>query len=150
MMFVKKTDGKLRRCIDYRELNKITNKDTHPLPLIKKVLDRVGRARYFTKLDIKDAYHNILIKKEDEWKKTFSTILEIDEYLFMPFEVCNALAAFQPWINKVHMEYIAMCCIVYLNDVLMLSKTLRQHGRDINKILEAIQKSGRKMKFSKC
>ena len=71
IMFVKKKDGKLRLCVDYRALNEITKKDRHPLPLINEALDRLGGARYFTKLDIKDAYHNIRIKEGDEWETTF-------------------------------------------------------------------------------
>jgi len=58
-MFVKKKDGKLRQCADYRALNEVTKNDRHPLPLISQALDRLGEAKYFTKLDIKDAYHNI-------------------------------------------------------------------------------------------
>jgi len=77
MMFVKKKDGKLRLCADYRALNEVTKKDQHPLPLISEALDRLGAAKYFTKLDIKDAYHNIRIREGDEWKSTFSTKLGI-------------------------------------------------------------------------
>ena len=123
IMFVKKKDGKLRLCVDYRALNEITKKNRHPLPLINETLDRLGRARYFTKLDIKDAYHNIRITEGDEWKTTFSTKLGTYEYLVMPFGLCNAPAAFQQWINEVLMQYIDVCCIVYLDDVLMYSNT---------------------------
>jgi len=72
-MFVKKKDGKFRRCADYRALNEVTKKDRHPLPLISEALDRLEGAKYFTKVDIKDAYHNIRIREGDEWKRTFST-----------------------------------------------------------------------------
>ena len=82
-MFVKKKDHKLRLCVDYRALNEITKKDQHPFPLIHEALDRLRGARYFTKRDIKDAYHNIRIKEGDEWKTTFSTKLETYEYLVM-------------------------------------------------------------------
>jgi len=71
IMFVKKKDGKLRQYADYRALNEVTKKDRHPLPLISEALDRLGGAKYFTKLDIKDAYHNIRIREGDEWKTTF-------------------------------------------------------------------------------
>ena len=150
IMFVKKKDGKLRLCVDYRALNEITKKDRHPLPLINEALDRLGGARYFTNLDIKYAYHNIRIKEGDEWKTTFSTKLGTYEYLVMPFGLCNAPAAFQQWINEVLMEYIDVCCIVYLDDVLIYSNTRLGHQRDVKNILEAIQKSGMKIKSSKC
>jgi len=149
-MFVKKKDGKLRLCADDRGLNEVTKKDRHPLPLIREALDRLGGAKYFTKLDIKDAYHNIRIREGDEWKTTFSTKLGTDEYLVMPFGLCNALAAFQRWINEVLMEHIDMCCIVYLDDVLLYSNNLQQHRKDVRNILEAIRKSGMKVKPSKC
>jgi len=94
-MFVKKKDGKLRLGADYRALNKVTKKDRHPLPLISEALDTLGGAKYFTKPDIKDAYHNIRIKEGDDGKTTFSTKLGTYEYLVMPFGLCNAAAAFQ-------------------------------------------------------
>jgi len=125
IMFVKKEDGKLRLCADYRALNEVTKKDRHPLQLISEALDRLGGAKYFTKLNIKDAYHNIRIREGDEWKTTFSTKLGTYEYLVMPFGLWNAPAAFQRWINEILMEHIDMCCIVYLDDVLIYSNTLQ-------------------------
>jgi len=150
IMLVKKKDGKLRLCADYRALDEVTKKDRDPLPLISKALDIVGGAKYFTKLDIKDPYHNIRIREGEEWKTSFSTKLRTYKYLVMPFGLCNALAAFQRWINKVLMEHIDMCCIVYLDDVLIYSHTLQQHRKDVSNILEAIQKSRMKVKPSKC
>jgi len=149
-MFVKKKDGKLRLCADYRALSEVTKKDRHPLPLISEALDTLRGAKYFTKLDIKDADHNIRIREGDEWKKTFSKKLGTYEYLIMPFGQCNAAAAFQRWINEVLMEHIDMCCIVYLDDVLIYSSTVQQHRKDVSNILEAIRKSGMKVKPSKC
>jgi len=94
IVYVKKKDGKLRLCADYRALNEVAKKDRHPLPLISEALDRLGGAKYFTKLDIKDAYHNIRIREGDECKTTFSTKLRTYEYLVMPFGLYNAPAAF--------------------------------------------------------
>jgi len=149
-MFLKKKDGKLGLCADYRTLNEVTKKDRQPLLLISEVLDRLGGAKYFTKLDIKDAYHNIRIREGEEWKTTFSTKLGTYEYLVMPFGLCNAPAAFQRWINEVLMEQIDMCCIVYLDNVLIYSNTLQQHRKDVSNILEAIRKLRMKVKPSKC
>ena len=94
ILFVKKKDGKLRLCVDYRGLNEVTKKDRYPLPLISEALDRLNTAKYFTKLDIKDAYHNVRIKEGDEWKTTFSSKLGTYEYLVMPFGLTNAPAVF--------------------------------------------------------
>jgi len=150
IMFVTMKDGKLRLCADYRALNEVTKKDRHPLPLISEALDRLGGAKYFTKLDIKDVYHNIRIREGDEWKPTFSTKLGTYEYLVMPFGLCNAPAALQRWINEVLIQHIDMCCIVYLKNLLIYSNTLQQHRKDVSNILEAIRKSGMKVKPSKC
>jgi len=149
-MFVTKKDGKRRLCADYRALNEVTKKYRHSLPVISEALDRLEGAKYFTKLDIKDAYHNIRIREGDEWKPTFSTKLGTYEYLVMPFGLCNAPAAFQRGINEFLMEHIGMCCILYLDDVLIYSKTLQQHRKDVSHILEAIRKSGMKVKPSRC
>ena len=95
IMFVKKKNGSLRLCVDYRALNEVTKKDQYPLPLIGEALDRLHTAKYFTKLDIKEVYHNIQIKKGDEWKTKFTSKYGTYEYLIMPFRLCNAPATFQ-------------------------------------------------------
>ena len=99
-------------------------KDRYPLPLIGEVLDRHHRAKYFTKLDIKEAYHNVRIKKGDEWKTTFTSKYSTYEYLVMPFGLCNAPATFQRWINRTLQRFIDRGCIVYLDDVLIYSENL--------------------------
>jgi len=138
MMVVKKKDGKLRLCADYRALNEVTKKDRHRLPRISKTIERLGGAKYFTKLDIKDAFHHIRIREGDEWKTTSSTKLRTYKYLVMPFGLCNAPAAFQRSINEVLMEHVDRGCIVYLDDVLIYSNTLQQHRKDVGNIREAI------------
>ena len=82
---VKKKERKLRLCADYRAFNEVNKKDRHRLPLISEALDGLGGAKYFTKLDIKDAYDNIRIREVDEWDTSFSTKLGTYEYLVMPF-----------------------------------------------------------------
>jgi len=150
IMFVKKKDGKLRLCVDYRALNYVTKKDRYPLPLIGEALDRLRTAKYYTKLDIKDAYYNVRIKEGDEWKTTFTTKYGTYEYLVMPFGLTNAPAAFQRWINWTLQSYIDICWIVYLDDVLIYSDSLEQHQKDVAAIIRAIRKQGMKLKPSKC
>ena len=150
IMFVKKQDGRLRLCVDYRALNEITKKDRYPLPLIGEALDRLHTEKYFTKLDIKEAYHNVRIKKGDEWKTTFTSKYGTYEYLVMPFGLYNAPARFQRWINRTLQRFIDRCCIVYLDDVLIYSDNLEQHKRDVRNIINAIYQSGRRLKPSKC
>ena len=94
MLFVPKKDGSLRLCVDYRGLNAVTIKNRHPLPLISKTLDRLVGAKVFSKLDIRNAYHRVRIKKGDEWKTAFRTRYGHFEYLVMPFGLTNAPATF--------------------------------------------------------
>jgi hypothetical protein len=94
ILFAKKKDGGLRLCVDYRGLNKITIRDRHPLPLITESLERLAKARFYTKLDIRDAYHRIRIKEGDEWKTAFKTRYGHFKYIVMPFGLTNAPTAF--------------------------------------------------------
>ena len=149
-MFVKKKDGSLRLCVDYRALNEVTKKDRYPLPLIGEALDHLHMAKYFTKLDINEAYHNVRIKKGDKWKTTFASKYGTYEYLVMPFGLCNAPATFQRWINWTLQRFIDHCYIVYLDDVLIYSDSLEQHKRDVRNIINAIYQSGMRLKPSKC
>ena len=150
IMFVKKKDGKLRLCVDYRALNHVTKKDRYPLLLIGEALDQLQDAQYFTKLDIKDTYHNVRRREGDEWKTTFTSKLGTYEYRVMPFRLCNAPATFQRWINRTLHRYIDICCIVYLDDVLIYLPDKQQNEKDVRNILKAIFQSGMKVKPSKC
>ena len=107
-------------------------------------------AKYFTKLDIKEAYYNVRIKKGDKWKTTFTSKYGTYEYLVMPFGLCNAPATFQRWINRTLQWFIDRCCIVYLDDVLIYSDSLEQHRQDVRTIINAIYQSGMRLEPSKC
>ena len=150
ILFVKKKDGSLRLCVDYRGLNAVTKKDRYPLPLIGEALDRLSTAKYYTKLDIKDAYHNIRIRDGDEWKTAFKTRYGLFEYTVMPFGLTNAPATFQRWINSTLNRYLDICCLVYVDDILIYSNDLAQHKKDVRNIMETIRKAGMKLKPSKC
>jgi hypothetical protein len=94
ILFVKKKDGTIRLCVDYCGLNKITIKNRHPLPLIIESLDRLAQAKYYTKLDVREAYYRICIQEGDEWKTAFRTRYSYFEYTVMPFSLTNAPAQF--------------------------------------------------------
>ncbi|KAM0709942.1 hypothetical protein Q7P35_003986 [Cladosporium inversicolor] len=123
ILFVLKKDGSLRLCVDYRGLNAITKKNWHPLPLISETLDRLGYATVFSALDLKDAYHRIPIKRGDEWKTAFRTRYSHFEYCVMPFGLTNAPATFQAYINRAMAGLVDICCVVYLDDILVYSDT---------------------------
>ena len=92
ILFVKKKDGSLRLCVDYRALNDITIKDRYPLPTIEETLNQIRGAKYFTRLDLRSAYNLIRIKDGDEWKTAFRTRYGLFEFLVMPFGLTNAPA----------------------------------------------------------
>ena len=119
ILFLKKKEGSLRLSVDYRELNAVTKKDRYPLPLIGEALDRLSTAKYYTQLDIKDPYHNIRIRKGDEWKTGFKTRYGLFEYTIMPFGPTNAPGTFQRWINSTLNRHLDICCLVYLDDILI-------------------------------
>ncbi len=129
--FVKKKDGGLRPCIDYRSLNDITSKFRYPLPLVPAALEQLRRARYFTKLDLRCAYNLIRIREGDEWKMAFSTTTGHYEYLVMPFGLSNSPSVFQAFINNVFRDMLNQWVIVYIDDILIYSETYEEHVRHV-------------------
>jgi transposase InsO family protein/murein DD-endopeptidase MepM/ murein hydrolase activator NlpD len=139
ILFVPKKNGKLRLCVDYRQLNDITIKNRYPLPLIKELRDRLQGAQWFTALDLKGAYNLIRMKKGEEWKTAFRTRYGHFETLVMPFGLTNAPATFQAMINHVLREYLDVFVIAYLDDILIYSKTLENHKEHVHKVLQTLQ-----------
>ena len=150
ILFVKKKDGSLRLCVDYRGLNKITIKNRYPLPLINELLDRLAHARVFTKLDIRNAYNRIRIASGDEWKTAFRTRYGHFEYLVMPFGLTNAPASFQSLINNTLREYLDVFAVVYLDDILIFSSNPEQHINHVRLVLERLRNAGLYVKGEKC
>jgi hypothetical protein len=135
ILFVPKKDGGDRLCVDYRGLNKVTIKNRYLLPLISKLLDRLGHAKVFTKLDLRDAYYRLRIKEGDEWKTAFKTRYSLFEYIVMPFGLANALATFQAYIHKALRHLIDSICIVYLDDILIYSKDEKEYEHHVKMVL---------------
>ena len=150
MLFVKKKEGSLRPCLNYRGLNKGTVKDRYPLPLINKTLTRIAKARIITKIDIRDAYNLIRIKEGDEWKTAFRTRFVLFEFLVMPFGLTNALATFQRYINNTLRPYLDLFCTAYLDDVIIYSDTQEEHNEHVRLVLELLTKAGLHAKPQKC
>jgi len=148
--FVKKKDGGLRLCVDYRQLNEITVKDRTPLPLIGESLDELSSATVYTKLDICNAYYNLRIVAGDEWKTAFQTHYGLYEYCVMPFGLTNAPASFQRWINEILSEYLDIFCVACLDDILIFSQNLEDHRRHVRTILRGVEETGLMLKASKC
>jgi hypothetical protein len=147
---VKKKDGSMRLCVDYRGLNKITVKNRHPLPLITESLERLAQAKFYTKLDVREAYHRIRIKEGDEWKTAFRTRYGHFEYTVMPFSLTNAPAQFQAYMNEALAGLVDITCIVYLDDVLIFSDTEKEHVEHVKEVLERLRKAKLYVKLSKC
>ena len=141
IFFVPKPNGKLRPCIDYRQLNEITIKNRYPLPLISELQDRLQGAQWFTALDLKGAYNLIRIKKGEEWKTAFRTRYGHYEYKVMPFGLTNAPASFQTMINHVLREHLDIFVVAYLDDILIFSKTEEEHREHVHKVLKALEEA---------
>ena len=139
ILFVKKKDGSLRLCVDYRGLNNVTIKNRHPLPLIEESLDRLGRAKIFTSLDLREAYHRLRIRAGDEWKTAFRTRYGHFEYTVVPFGLTNAPAAFQAYINRALTGLVDIYCIVYLDDILIFSEDEKEHVKHVKEVLKRLK-----------
>jgi len=127
VLFQNKHDGSLRLCIDYRVLNKITNKNKYPIPCIDNLFDKHGDARYFSKLDLRSRYYQVRITKRDEPKIACVTRYGSYEFLIMPFGLTNARATLCTLVNKVLAPYLDRFVVVYLNDIIIYSKSLEEH-----------------------
>ena len=150
VIFVRKPGGGLRFCVDYRTLNAITVKNRYPIPLIRETLDRLCRAKYYTKLDIISAFNRLRIAKGDEWKTAFRTRYGLFEYLVMPFGLTNGPASFQHYINDALRDYLDIFCTAYLDDILIYSNSLREHKQHVRQILQRLREFGLQADIGKC
>ena len=150
VLFVPKKDGRWRMCIDYRALNRQTIKDRYPLPRIDTLLDRLGRARVFTKLDLASGYHQIAMDEESIFRTAFTTQLGQWEFVVMPFGLCNAPATFQRLMNQVFATEINKFILVYLDDILIFSETIEEHWDHLRTALERLRKARLYGRIHKC
>jgi len=136
VFFIKKKDGSLRLVQDYRMLNEMTVKNKYPLPLIPELINQLRGAKYFTKLDVRWGFNNVRIKEGDEWKAAFRTNRGLFEPLVMFFGLTNSPATFQKMMNEIFIDLISEgVVVVYLDDILIFTKTLDEHRRVTERVL---------------
>ena len=150
MLFAPKADGGLRLCVNYCGLNTVTVKDCYPLPLIDEMLSHLAGAHYFSKVDLHDAYHQIRVKQGDEWKTMFHTKFGSFEYLVMPFELSNAPATFQSYINRALAGLVNICCVVYLDNILIFLNSEGDHEKHVRLVMECLREYQLFAKLPKC
>ena len=150
VLFAPKKDGSLRPCIDFRPLNDLTVKWRYPLPRIDDTQDRLLGAQFFTALDIRDAYYRVRMAPGHEKYTAFKTRFGLFEYTVMPFGLTNAPASFQELINDTLREYLDDFVVAYLDDVLIFSKTYKEHVQHVRKVLQRLREKDLPVKLSKC
>jgi Reverse transcriptase (RNA-dependent DNA polymerase) len=151
VFFVKKKDGRLRLVQDYRKLNEYTVKNRYPLPLAVDIVNRLCGAKFFTKFDVRWGYHNIRIKKGDEWKAAFTTSRGLFEPQVMLFGLTNSPATFQALMNTIFVDLVAAGQVaVYLDDILIYSPTLEEHRRTTHEVLQRLRAHDLYLRPEKC
>jgi Reverse transcriptase (RNA-dependent DNA polymerase) len=150
VLLVKKKDGTMRLCVDYRQLNKMTIKNKYPLPRIDDLMDQLVGACIFSKIDLRSGYHQIRVKQEDISKTAFRTRYGHYEYLVMPFGVTNAPGVFMEYMNRVFHPYLDNFVVVFIDDILVYSKTREEHEEHLRIVLQTLRDRQLYAKLSKC
>ena len=150
VVVVRKKDGSIRLCVDYRRLNNKTTKDSYPLPRIQESFDSLVGAEFFSTLDLASGYHQIAMAPEDQHKTAFVTPFGLHEFTRMPFGLTGAPATFQRLMNGVMSDFLFNFLLVYLDDLLVYSKTFQEHLEHLEKVLAKLSDTGLKLNLEKC
>jgi hypothetical protein len=150
VLFVEKKDGTQRMCVDYRSLNEVTIKNKYLLSRIEDLFDQMKGASVSSKIDLRSGYHQLKIQESDIPKTAFRTRYRLYEYTMMSFGLTNAPAYFMYLMNKVFMEYLDRFVIVFIDDILVFSKTMEEHEEHLRLVLEKLRSNQLYAKFSKC
>jgi hypothetical protein len=150
VLFVEKKDDSKRLCVDYRALNAVTIKNKYPLPYIDVLFEQLRGAKIFSKIDLNSGYHQLRIKEEDIEKTAFSTRYVHYEYIVMSFGLTNAPAAFLEAMNRMLHEYLDDFIVVFLDDILIYSKSEEELDGHLSLVLKALRKKQFYAKLKKC
>ena len=145
-----KKDGTLRFCIDYRKLNAITVKDAYPIPRIDDTLDALEEAKFISTLDLRSGYWQVEMDQKSQGLTAFSSHKGLFEFKVMPYGLMNAPATFQRLMDFVLAGLKWKCCLVYIDDVIIYSKSFDQHLKDLKEVFDALQEANLTLKVSKC
>ncbi|GBG62033.1 hypothetical protein CBR_g28509 [Chara braunii] len=150
VLFARKADETLCLCIDYCGLNRYTVKNSYPMPRADELFDRLAGNRFFTKIDLRSGYHQIRVAAEDQPKTAFRSRFGHYEFTVMSFGLTNAPATFQTAMNDIFRDILEEYVLVYLDDILVYSRTLEDHIRHLRDVLQRLRKHGFYAKLSKC
>ena len=150
VLLVKKKDGTWRFCVDYRQLNSITQKSKYPVPLIDDLLDELGQASWFSKLDLRSGFHQILLQPGEAFKTAFQTHFGQFEFRVMPFGLTGAPGTFQAAMNSTLAPLLRKFVLVFFDDILIYSRTYEEHLDHLKQVFELLQVHDWKLKLSKC
>nr|GEY17825.1 reverse transcriptase [Tanacetum cinerariifolium] len=150
ILFMKKKDGSMRLCIDYHDLNCVTIRNYYPLPRIDDLFDQLQGAKFFSKNELKSGYHQLRVKEQDIPKTAFRTLYGHYEFLVMSFGLTNAPAVFMDLMNRIFHEYLDKFVIVFIDDILLYSKTKEEYEEHLRIVLGTLRQEKLYTKFSKC
>ncbi|GJT96247.1 putative reverse transcriptase domain-containing protein [Tanacetum coccineum] len=150
VFFVKKKDGSFLMCIDYHELNKLTVKNRYPLPKIDDLFDQLQGSRVYSKIDLRSGYHQLRVREEDIPKTAFRTRYGHYEFQVMPFGLSNTPVVFMDLMNRVCKPYLDRFVIVFIDDILIYSKSRKEHEGHLKLILKLLKEEELYVKFLKC
>ncbi|KAL0161724.1 hypothetical protein M9458_045449, partial [Cirrhinus mrigala] len=150
VVLVRKADGSIRLCVDYRKLNLKTKRDAFPLPRVDESFDVLRGAQFFSSIDLASGYHQVAVAEKDRQKTAFTTPFGLYEHLRMPMGVCNGPATFQRLMQTTMSDLIFQIMLVYLDDILVFSKTFPEHLERLRTVLTRLQETGLKVKIGKC
>nr|GEX01997.1 reverse transcriptase domain-containing protein [Tanacetum cinerariifolium] len=143
-------DGSMRLCINYHELNRVTIRNRYPLPQIDDLFDQLHGAKFFSKIDLRYGYHQLPVKEQDIPKTAFCTRYGHYEFLMMSFGLTNAPVVFMDLMNRIFHEYLDKFVIVFIDDILVYSKTKDEHEEHLRIVLGTLRQKKLYAKFSKC